>query len=98
MLNRIMKSITLAAMLSGIAMTANAACYADYKAKRDTPLQLHYGVIQLPDAACASGGAAAQISARIAADGWLLLNVLSTFGPEGLEQRRGNAGQYYLRY
>ncbi len=98
MYKRIIKSIALAALFSGAAMTAQAACYADYKAKRDNPLQLHYGVIELPDAACTSGGAAAQISARIAVDGWLLLNVLSQFGSEGLAQRRDSAGQYYLRY
>ncbi|MCC6304068.1 MAG: hypothetical protein IT545_02605, partial [Rhodobacteraceae bacterium] len=28
---------------------AAAACYADYKAKREPPLQLHYGVMEIPD-------------------------------------------------
>lgn len=95
---KIAQIATLAAIISSGALMAHAACYVDYKAKRDNPLQLHYGVIELSDDACASGATAAQISARIAADGWLLLNVLSQFGSEGLEQRRESAGQYYLRY
>lgn len=81
------------------ALPAQAACYADYKAKRDNPLRLHYGVIELPDAACTNVQAAGQeISRRIARDGWTLLNVMSMFGAEGLAERRESAGQFYLRY
>ena len=32
-----------------LAAPSHAACYVDYKAKRDNPLRLHYGVMQLPD-------------------------------------------------
>ena len=81
------------------AAPAAAACYADYKAKRGNPLQLHYGVIELPDSACGSPGAAApQVAARIARDGWDLLNVVSVFGSDGLNQRKESAGAYYLKY
>ncbi len=93
--------IILAASLVSVlaASAASAACYADYKAKRDNPLRLHYGVIELPDAACASQKAARpEIARRIAGDGWKLLNVLSIFGPEGLENRKESAGEFFLRY
>ncbi|HID07788.1 MAG TPA: hypothetical protein EYP10_11655, partial [Armatimonadetes bacterium] len=61
-------------------MSAQAGCYADYKAKQDNPLQLHYGMVELPDTACASlEAAAAQISPRVGVEGWTLLNVLSIF-------------------
>lgn len=81
------------------ALPAQAACYADYKAKRDNPLRLHYGVIELPDAACGGAGAAAgEISRRISRDGWTLLNVMAIFGADGLAERRESAGQFYLRY
>ncbi|MEM6619388.1 MAG: hypothetical protein AAF631_08815 [Pseudomonadota bacterium] len=77
-------------------------CYADYKAQRTASggqLQLHYGVIRLRAAACASPPTAARIVARrIAGDGWQLLTVMSTFDDSGLTQRRGNAGQFFLRY
>ena len=81
------------------ASAAGAACYADYKAKRDNPLRLLYGVIELPDAACASKEAARpEIARRIAPAGWTLLNVLAIFGPEGLENRKESAGEFFLRY
>jgi len=80
------------------AAPAWADCYADYKAKQDTPLRLHYGVMQVPDTACSKAAAAAAIAPRLRAAGWTLLNVLSTFGPEGLAERKASAGAYFLRY
>ena len=98
-MKQLIHSVALAALLALPALSAQAGCYADYKAKRDNPLKLHYGVVELPDSACASTQAAASnISQRLAADGWLLLNVLSIFDQSGLPQRRESAGEYYLRY
>jgi hypothetical protein len=88
----------LALALAAAAAPASAACYADYKAKRDAPLQLHYGVIQLPDAACNPQAAAPVIAQRIGRDGWQLLAVVSVFDEAGLEARRDSAGAYFLRY
>ena len=85
-----------AALLLALSGAAGAECYADYKAKKDSPLQLHYGVAQV--SSCDRGGAEAELAPRLAADGWTLLNVLSTFGPEGLEERKDSAGAYFLRY
>ncbi len=88
----------LAAILIALAMPASAAnCYADYKAKQDNPLRLHYGVAQLKGA-CDAGSAQAELSKRLAAKGWKLLNVLSVFGEDGLAQRRDSAGPNYLRF
>ncbi|MCR8724323.1 hypothetical protein [Frigidibacter sp. ROC022] len=96
---RLFRSLAPLALLALLAAPARADCYADYKAKQDDPLRLQYGVIQLPDSACGSiRQASAEVSARISRDGWQLLNVLSIFGPEGLDQRRESAGAYYLRY
>lgn len=88
------------ALALATAGAAEAGCYADYKAKRGNPIKLHYGVIELSnDADCGSKGAAkAAIAARIGADGWTLLNVLSLFGPEGLGERKASAGKFFLRY
>jgi len=83
----------------GLAAPASAQCYADYQAGRGSPLQLHYGVVQIPDSACGNMSAAGSaVSQRISGDGWRLLQVISTFGPEGLSSRQGNAGAYFLRY
>jgi hypothetical protein len=72
-------------------------CFADYKAKQDDPLRLHYGVAEIAGA-CTAPDAAQELAPRLAAAGWELLTVVGTFGPEGLEERRANAGQYYLRF
>ena len=91
-------SFLVVATLISLSTTVSAAeCYADYKAKQDNPLRLHYGVIQLRQA-CAKGPARTEIAARLKQNGWTLLNVLSVFGPEGLEKRRGDAGSFYLRF
>jgi len=76
---------------------AAAECYADYKAKKGNPLKLHYGIVQL-QGPCKRGPAKAEVAARISVGGWKLLNVISVFGPEGLNQRRGNAGRFFLRF
>lgn len=94
-----MRLFLAVAVAMGLAAPAAAECYADYKAKQDDPLRLHYGVAQVSDAACGDSGAAdGELSPRLAADGWTLLNVLSTFGPEGLGERKASAGDYFLRY
>lgn len=85
-------------LLTTLPGTAGAAdCYADYKAKQDSPLRLHYGVMKLTGA-CAKGPAKSELSARLARNGWTLLNVVSVFGPDGLEERKSNAGPYYLSF
>lgn len=94
-----MKTLLLSVALAAIAQTAQASCYADYKAKRDDPLKLHYGVIDLPNSACDNRKAAARlIRARIEADGWSLLKVQSIFNEAGLEERKESAGEFFLRY
>jgi hypothetical protein len=86
-------------LTAGLAAPAEAACYADYKAKQDQPLRLAYGVAELPDSGCGGpDAAAAALAPRLAAAGWTLLNILSLFGPEGLEERRDSAGDHFLRY
>lgn len=94
-----MKKTALTLVLIAMASTAQAACYADYKAKRDNPLKLHYGVIELPDDACDNRKAARrQISDRLEANGWSLLKVQSIFDAKGLDERKDSAGKFFLRY
>ena len=84
------------AALALMALPAQAECYADYKAKQDDPLRLHYGVAQV--SACDPAGAEAELAPRLADAGWVLLNVLRVFGPEGLEERKASAADYFLRF
>lgn len=87
-----------AVLLLASAAPASAECYADYKAKQDNPLRLQYGVAQIAGDPCSKATAKAELAPKLGADGWTLLNVLSTFGPEGLAERKASAGEYYLRY
>jgi len=101
MLRRMKTHLILAAGLAALlaSQPAFANCYADYKAKQDNPLRLHYGVIELPDRACGSRNAAAgEIAGRIGKGGWQLLNVMSIFGQDGLAERKASAGPFFLKY
>ncbi|WP_017927668.1 hypothetical protein [Limimaricola hongkongensis] len=92
---------TLALTLCALALSAvsaQAACYADYKAKRDDPLRLHYGVAEISAPCDQPDAAADELRPRLGSDGWSLLAIVSLFGDDGLEKRRDSAGDYYLRY
>lgn len=93
-----MKRIALSLlMVCALSTGAAAQCYVDYKAKKDDPLRLHYGVAQV-NGACSTQNAQRQLSQRLQRNGWTLLNVMAVFGPEGLNERRNSAGSYYLRF
>ncbi|GFE49212.1 hypothetical protein So717_09650 [Roseobacter cerasinus] len=85
--------LVLALMLPQV---ATAGCYADYKAKQDNPLRLHYGVAEISQ--CSMGGAKTELAARLATRGWTLLNIVSVFDETGLEERKQSAGANFLRF
>jgi hypothetical protein len=89
--------IPLTAALLVIATTAQATCFADYKAKRDDPLRLHYGVAEIMGA-CNVDGATVELAPRLAVDNWQLLTIEGVFDDTGLEERQESAGENYLRY
>ena len=89
--------ILLTLAFLAVSSAAQAACYADYKAKRDDPLRLHYGVAEIMGA-CSLEGALVELTPRLAADNWQLLNILGVFEGDGLEERQASAGENYLRY
>ncbi len=76
---------------------AQAACFADYKAKQDGPLRLHYGVAEIRGA-CSVRDAQAELAPRLSREGWTLLNVVSVFDDGGLNKRKSSAGPYFLRF
>lgn len=81
-----------------MATTAQAGCFADYKAKKDNPLQLHYGVAEIFGGNCTTSNASQQLYDRLQDNGWQLLNVLSVFDDRGLSEREQSAGDYFLRF
>lgn len=80
------------------AASAQAQCFADYKAKQDNPLRLQYGIIELPSQACRSLSAARSYAAPvIARSGWTLLQIESIFDAAELPRRSANAGAIHRR-
>jgi hypothetical protein len=92
------KPLLAAAALAVLTGPLHAACYADYRARMDNPLRLHYGVIEVPENACSVGAAASVVASRLASQGWTLVNVSSVFDESGLASRRADAGEFYLRF
>lgn len=79
--------------------SAQASCYADYKAKRDNPLRLHYGIVELSNNICnVPQKVLSNVTERLDIEDWQLLNILSVFDEAGLKKRQESAGKYYLRY
>lgn len=86
-------------LLAISASNAAAACYADYKAKKEKPLQLHYGVVEVTIQPCQMSLEVTQaVAQRVAAGGWELLQVESVFDETGLEAKKRDAGKFYLRF
>lgn len=94
-----MRNVFAILLLLGLSTpaAAQAACYADYKAKQDSPLRLHYGVAEI-SAPCSVPSATRQLQSRLQEAGWTLLNVVSVFDEDGLAERKESAGPHFLRY
>ena len=95
------KSIILAVCL-GLApwqaLADQGGCYADYRASKRKPFGLHYGVIEVSQTPCeTTQDLATEIRDRLKAAGWTLEDVIGTFGPEGLAERKDDAKAYYLK-
>lgn len=76
-MTRFLRITTLAVgiALAGAA-AAQAACYVEYKAKRDNPLELFYEVAVVPGP-CTMATARAQLAPILAGQGLTLLKILS---------------------
>ncbi|SEQ00924.1 hypothetical protein [Thalassovita taeanensis] len=96
-MKHILLSLASVLVLSVASAASAESCYADYKAKRDNPLKLHYGVVEL-SGPCSVAAARSEVAARLKPNGWTLLNVMSVFGKDGLKERQDSAGRYFLRF
>lgn len=74
-MKRFILSLVAAGLMAGAAQ-AQATCMAEYKAKRDNPLELFYDVAQVK-APCTRRNAEAQLRAILSSQGLTLLKVLS---------------------
>lgn len=75
-MTRLILILLAATLLMAMTAQAHAACLAEYKAKRDTPFELHYDVAEV-SGACTVANAEAQLHDELASRGLVLLKVLS---------------------
>ena len=68
--------LAIAAALWGLPAAASAACYVEYKAKRDTPYALIYDVATV-SGPCTRKDAKTRLARQLKAQGIILLKVLS---------------------
>ena len=87
--------ITLVIFLT---QSAQAACYADYKAKQENPLKLHYGIMKFNSVECTASIVQKKVALRLLPHGWTLLNLLTVSRKLPTTQRKENAGENFLRY
>ena len=81
-----------------VAHVAHAGCYADYKAKQENPLKLHYGIMKLGDGKCSASATEETVAARLLPHGWILLNLVTGCRELPALQQKENAGENFLRY
>ena len=86
------------ALITALAVPAQAACYAEYRASRQNPVQLAYGVAEIRGGACTAQSAAQYLQSRLAQSGWTLQNVLSTVSNNSAPANSGYTGGHYLSY
>jgi hypothetical protein len=81
-----------------LTQSAQAACYADYKAKQENPLKLHYGIMKFDSVECTASIVQKKVALRLLPHGWTLLNLLTVSRKLPTTQRKDNAGENFLRY
>lgn len=86
------------ALVAALTVPAQAACYAEYRASRQNPVQLAYGVAEIRGGACNAQAAARYLQNRLASSGWTLQNVLSTVTSDYAPANSGYTGGHYLNY
>ncbi len=79
---------------TAFAQDSEDLCYVDFKAKKDNPLKLMYGVVVLNGEQC-NKPAFKRIERIISSDGWKLLRVLGEISPEEYDEAIEKAHKVY---
>ena len=72
-------------------------CFVLYKAKKDNPLKLHLGLIQI-NGQCASHDIEGITIQRLNSTGWKLLQIVKTSSNIDAEKMEKDLGDYFLKY
>ena len=72
-------------------------CFVLYKAKKDNPLKLHLGLMQV-NKPCSGKSLEIVVSNRLNPSGWLLLKIVNTIESVETEKMKSELGDYFLKY
>lgn len=72
-------------------------CFVVYKAKKDNPLKLHLGLMQI-SGQCLIQDIEGITSRRLDSTGWKLLKIVKTSSNIDAEKMEKDLGDYFLKY
>ena len=72
-------------------------CFVLYKAKKDNPLKLHLGLIQI-NGQCSAHDVEGITSKRLSSTGWKLLQIVKASSKIDTEKMESDLGDYFLKY
>lgn len=72
-------------------------CFVLYKAKKDNPLKLHLGLIQI-NGQCSDHDVEGITSKRLSSTGWKLLQIVTSSGNIDTKKMESDLGDYFLKY
>lgn len=72
-------------------------CFVLYKAKKNNPLKLHLGLMQVNEP-CSGNSLEIVVSNRLKPSGWLLLKIVNTTESIETEKMKSDLGDYFLKY
>ena len=72
-------------------------CFVLYKAKKDNPLKLHLGLIQI-NSQCSNHDIEGITSKRLSSTGWKLLQIVKVSSNVDTKKMESDLGDYFLKY
>jgi hypothetical protein len=72
-------------------------CFVLYKAKKDNPLKLHLGLIQI-NGQCSDHDVESITNKRLSSTGWKLLQIVTASGNIDTKKMESDLGDYFLKY
>ena len=72
-------------------------CFILYKAKKDKPLKLHLGLMQINET-CSMKDIEIKINKRLNLSGWTLLQIVKATENVKVEKMKRDLGDYFLKY
>jgi hypothetical protein len=72
-------------------------CFVLYKAKKNNPLKLHLGLMQINET-CTMKDIGTKINNRLNSNGWTLLQIVKANENVKIEKMKRDLGEYFLKY